>query len=45
MAEENKMGRPPKWNTPEELQAEIDKYFEDCKGEVLTDADGNTLAD
>ena len=23
-------GRPPKWNTPEELQKEIDKYFEEC---------------
>lgn len=25
------VGRPPKWNTPEELQAEIDKYFERCE--------------
>lgn len=24
-------GRPPKWETPEQLQKEIDKYFEDCK--------------
>ena len=24
-------GRPPKWNTPEELQKDIDKYFEECK--------------
>ena len=31
MEENNKGGRPPKWNTPEELQADIDKYFEDCK--------------
>ena len=31
MEENNKaVGRPPKWNTPEELQAEIDKYFEHC---------------
>lgn len=28
--EENKVGRPPKWNTPEELQADIDRYFEHC---------------
>ena len=24
-------GRPPKWKTPEELQKQIDKYFEDCE--------------
>lgn len=24
-------GRPPKWETPEQLQKEIDKYFEECK--------------
>ena len=24
-------GRPPKWKTPEELQKQIDKYFEDCQ--------------
>lgn len=31
-------GRPPKWTTPEELQKDIDKYFEECKktGEPLT---------
>lgn len=31
MAENNRgVGRPPKWNTPEELQKEIDEYFRDC---------------
>ena len=25
------IGRPPKWNTPEELQKEIDAYFEKCE--------------
>lgn len=31
-------GRPPKWTTPEELQKDIDKYFEECEktGEPLT---------
>ena len=31
-------GRPPKWTTPEMLQKDIDKYFEECKktGEPLT---------
>lgn len=38
MEENNKMGRPPKWSTPEELQKDIDNYFEVCKqtGEPLT---------
>lgn len=38
MEENNRVGRPPKWNTPEELQAEIDKYFAGCEktGEPLT---------
>ena len=24
-------GRPPKWETPEQLQKQIDKYFLDCE--------------
>lgn len=28
--EENKVGRPRKWNTPEELQKDIDEYFKNC---------------
>ncbi|MDP4158221.1 MAG: terminase small subunit [Bacillota bacterium] len=28
-------GRPAKYKTPEEMQIVIDKYFEDCKGEML----------
>lgn len=27
----NKVGRPPKWESPEELQTLIDKYFELCE--------------
>ena len=31
-------GRPPKWESPEQLQKDIDKYFMDCEktGEPLT---------
>lgn len=35
MAEENKIGRPRKWNTPEELQTEIDAYFERCSEKAI----------
>lgn len=36
MEENNKgVGRPPKWNTPEELQAEIDAYFEHCSKKAI----------
>lgn len=35
----------PKYKNPEEMQVLIDKYFEDCKGKVLTDNDGNVLTD
>lgn len=31
----NKGGRPRKWNTPEELQEEIDEYFEICSEEKI----------
>ena len=34
---ENKIGRPPFYNTVEEMQEKIDAYFEECKGRVLTD--------
>ena len=29
----NKVGRPLKFKTPEELQRKIDKYFENCRTE------------
>lgn len=38
-------GRPPFYNTKEEIQEKIDAYFEDCKGRVLTDPEGNVLTD
>ena len=36
-------GRKMKFPTPESMQEAIDKYFEECKGEILTDNNGNTL--
>src|SRR6185369_3101942 len=35
-------GRPPKFSTPEELEAAIESYFEECESKPLmtTDADG-----
>ena len=38
-------GRPPMYKTKEEIQEKIDAYFEDCKGRVLTDDDGNVMTD
>lgn len=34
-----KPGRKPKYTSAEEVQTLIDKYFEDCKGEVLMNKD------
>lgn len=36
-------GRPPTYKTKEEVQEKIDKYFKDCKGEVLRDGEGNPV--
>lgn len=41
----NKGGRPPMYKTKEEIQKKIDQYFEECKGELLKDADGNIMTD
>lgn len=37
------MARPPKYKTVEELQAAVDKYFSDCEGKPLVDADGSPV--
>ena len=42
---ENSVGRPPMYKTKEEIQEKIDAYFEDCKGEIVTDADGSPMID
>lgn len=36
-------GNKPKYETPEEMQAVIDRYFEDCQGELLRNADDSPL--
>lgn len=41
----NLIGRPPKYTNSEEIQDKIDKYFQDCKGEMLKDDDGNVIFD
>ena len=40
-----KMGRPPKYATAEQMQAAIDQYFEDCKGEPIIGDDGLPICD
>ena len=45
MNDNNKVGRPPMYKTKEEIQVMIDKYFEDCKGTVVTDTEGNPIVD
>lgn len=42
---EKKTGRPPKYKTKEEIQEKIDQYFEECKGTVVFDTEGNPLID
>lgn len=38
-------GRPPMYKSKEEIQKKIDAYFEQCKGELLYDAEGNPMID
>jgi len=37
------MGRKRYFKTPEDMQKAIDAYFEDCKGEILKDDQGNII--
>lgn len=39
------MGRPPKYATAEQMQAVIDQYFEDCKGEPIIRDNGQPILD
>ena len=39
------MANRMKFNSPEEMQVKIDQYFEDCRGHVLEDNDGNVIFD
>lgn len=43
--EKNKGGCPPMYKTPEEMQARIDAYFEECEGVYVRDEDGNIETD
>ncbi len=38
-------GTPPKYTSKEQIEGLIEKYFEDCEGELLRDADGNPVLD
>ena len=38
-------GPSPKYESKEQIEGLIDQYFEDCEGELLTDADGNPVLD
>ena len=43
MSEKHPGGRPPLYNSVEEIQEMIDKYFEDCDGKPFLDKDGNPV--
>lgn len=45
MAKKNAVGRPPKYNTKEEIQEKIDDYFKECEGEILKDSEGEVVFD
>lgn len=41
--EQNIAGRPPMYETPEEMQIIIDEYFNKCDGEILLDSNGDPM--
>lgn len=43
MTKSTPTGRPPKYKTPEEMQAKIDEYFKSCEGVQMTDKNGNPM--
>lgn len=45
VADMAKVGRPPKYNTAEEMQAVIDAYFESCEGKPIMGDDGQPCMD
>lgn len=46
MSEEKRpVGRPPMFESAEQMQELIDKYFEECDGKVLVDEEGKPLRD
>lgn len=45
MSEENKGGRPPMYNTAEEMQKKIDEYFVECEGKPIFNDVGQPILD
>lgn len=45
MADEKKVGRPPKFKSVKSMQKKIDKYFKSCEGRILTNKEGEPLLD
>ena len=45
MSEGSKVGRPPMYNSAEEMQEKIDAYFEECKGELIYNELGQPILD
>lgn len=46
MSEEKRpVGRPPMFESAEQMQKLIDAYFEECDGKILTDEEGNPIRD
>lgn len=45
MSSKKTIGRPPKFDSPEQMQVLIDRYFEDCKGHILYNDDGSPVLD
>lgn len=43
VSKKNYGGRPPKFQSKEEMQEKIDAYFESCEGELLLDDAGNPV--
>lgn len=43
MSEKRPVGRPPAFQSVEEMEVLIDKYFEDCDGKIVVDKDGNPM--
>lgn len=41
----NQYGSKPRYSTPEEMQVKIDEYFEECKGTLLKDHNGDPIID
>ena len=37
------VGRPPKYESKEQIESLIEQYFKDCEGEILKDTEGNPI--